>query len=95
MINKRVKEIEISTDFYEMIDKEYLDTLFSWFINSEEIENIITEALSKMECLKDRHEINAFVGLKLQELIEPEVKLGTKIIDNPEILINLKKKYKK
>ena len=94
LINKRVKEMEISTDFYEMLDKEYLDTLFSGFSNSEEIENIITETVSKMECLKDRHEISAFVGLKLQELIEQQVKLGNEIIDNSEILINLKRNIK-
>ena len=94
LINKRVKEMEISTDFYEMLDKEYLDTLFSGFSNSEEIENIITETVSKMESLKDRHEISAFVGLKLQELIEQQVKLGNEIIDNSEILINLKRNIK-
>ena len=86
--------MEISTDFYDILDKEYLDALFSGFKNSEEIENIITETVTKMENMKDRHEISAFVGLKLQEMIEQQVKLGNEIIDNSEILINLKKNIK-
>ena len=94
IISKRVKEMEISTDFYDILDKEYLDALFSGFKNSEEIENIITETITKMENMKDRHEISAFVGLKLQEMIEQQVKLGNEIIDNSEILINLKKNIK-
>ena len=94
IISKRVKEMEISTDFYDILDKEYLDALFSGFKNSEEIENIITETVTKMENMKDRHEISAFVGLKLQEMIEQQIKLGNEIIDNSEILINLKKNIK-
>ena len=91
LINKRVKEMDINSDFYEILDKEYLDALFFGFKNSEEIENIINDTVTKMESLKDRHEISAFVGLKLQEMIEQQVKLGNEIIDNSEILINLKK----
>ena len=94
IINKRVKELDISTEFYDILDKEYLDSLFSGFNNSEEIENIITETVTKMENLKDRHEISAFVGLKLQEMIDQQVKLGNEINDNLEILINLKKNIK-
>ena len=94
LINKRVKEMDINSDFYEILDKEYLDALFFGFKNSEEIENIINDTVTKMENLKDRHEISAFVGLKLQEMIEQQVKLGNEIIDNSEILINLKKNIK-
>ena len=94
LINKRVKEMDINSDFYEILDKEYLDALFFGFKNSEEIENIINDTVTKMEGLKDRHEISAFVGLKLQEMIEQQVKLGNEIIDNSEILINLKKNIK-
>ena len=94
LINKRVKEMDINTDFYDILDKEYLDALFFGFKNSEEIENIINETVTKMESLKDRHEISAFVGLKLQEMIEQQVKLGNEIVDNSEILINLKKNIK-
>ena len=94
LINKRVKEMDINTDFYDILDKEYLDALFFGFKSSEEIENIINETVTKMESLKDRHEISAFVGLKLQEMIEQQVKLGNEIVDNSEILINLKKNIK-
>ena len=94
LINKRIKEIDINPEFYEIIDKEYLDALYSGFKNSEEIENIITETVNKMENLKDRHEANAYVGLKLQEMIEQQVKFGNEINDNTEILINLKKNIK-
>ena len=94
IISKRVKEMNMNYDFYNIIDKGYLDDLFSGFKNSEEIEEIITETVNKMETLKDRHEISAFVGLKLQEMIEQQVKLGNDISDNTEILINLKKNIK-
>ena len=94
LTNKRVKEMDINTDFYDILDKEYLDALFFGFKSSEEIENIINETVTKMESLKDRHEISAFVGLKLQEMIEQQVKLGNEIVDNSEILINLKKNIK-
>ena len=86
--------MDINTDFYDILDKEYLDALFFGFKNSEENENIINETVTKMESLKDRHEISAFVGLKLQEMIEQQVKLGNEIVDNSEILINLKKNIK-
>ena len=94
IINKRVKEMDINTEFYEILDKDYLDSLYSGFNNSEEIENIITDTVTKMETLKERHEISAFVGIKLQELIEQQVKIGNEINNNAEILINLKKNIK-
>lgn len=94
IINKRVKEMDINTEFYEILDKDYLDGLYSGFNNSEEIENIITDTVTKMETLKERHEISAFVGIKLQELIEQQVKIGNEINNNAEILINLKKNIK-
>ena len=94
IINKKIKEMEISDDFYNIIDKEYLDNIYSGFKNAEEIENIITETVTKMEKLKERHETSAFVGLKLQEMIEQQVKVGNEIVNNSEILINLKKNIK-
>ena len=94
LINRRIKEIDMNSEFYEMLDKEYLDALYSGFKNAEEIENIITETVNKMENLKDRHEANAFVGIKLQEMIDQQVKFGNEINDNSEILINLKKNIK-
>ena len=94
IISKRVKEMNANYEFYNVIDKGYLDDLYSGFKNADEIEEIITEIVTKMENLKDRHEISAFVGLKLQELIEQQVKLGNDISDNTEILINLKKNIK-
>ena len=93
-INKKVKEMEINDEFYNIIDKEYLDNIYSGFNNAEEIENIITETVSKMENLKERHERSAFVSLKLQEMIEQQVKIGNEIVNNSEILINLKKNIK-
>ena len=95
LINRRIKEIDMNSEFYEMLDKEYLDALYSGFKNAEEIENIITETVNKMENLKDRHEANAFVGIKLQEMIDQQVKFGNEINDNSEILINLKKNIKR
>ena len=94
IISKRVKEMNANYEFYNVIDKGYLDDLYSGFKNADEIEEIIAEIVTKMENLKDRHEISAFVGLKLQELIEQQVKLGNDISDNTEILINLKKNIK-
>ena len=93
-INKKVKEMEINDEFYNIIDKEYSDNIYSGFNNAEEIENIITETVSKMENLKERHERSAFVSLKLQEMIEQQVKIGNEIVNNSEILINLKKNIK-
>ena len=81
-------------EFYNAIDKGYLDDLYSGFQNADEIEEVINETVTKMENLKDRHEISAYVGLKLQELIDQQVKLGNDISDNTEILINLKKNIK-
>ena len=94
IISKRVKEMNANYEFYNVIDKGYLDDLYSGFKNADEIEEIITETVTKMENLKDRHEISAYVGLKLQEMIEQQVKLGNEISDNTEILINLKKNIK-
>ena len=94
IISKSVKEMDMNFEFYNILDKGYLDDLFSGFKNSEEIEEIITDTVTKMENLKDRHEISAFVGLKLQEMIDQQVKLGNDISDNTEILINLKKNIK-
>ena len=94
IIYKRVKELERNDEFYNVIDKEYLDDLYTGFKNSEEIENIITSTVSKMETLKEGHEISAYVGLKLQEMIEQQEKLGSEINHNNQILINLKKNVK-
>ena len=95
IISKRVKELENNNDeFYNVIDKEYLDSLYTGFKNGEEIENIITNTVAKMESLKDGHEISAFVGLKLQEMIEQQEKLGNEMNYNSQILINLKKNIK-
>ena len=62
--------------------------------NGEEIENIITDTVAKMESLREGHEVSAFVGLKLQEMIEQQVKLGSEMNHNSQILINLKKNIK-
>ena len=94
IISKRVKEMEINDEFYNVIDKEYLDDLYTGFKNGEEIENIITDTVEKMENLKEGHEVSAFVGLKLQEMIEQQEKLGLEINHNSQILINLKKNIK-
>ena len=94
IISKRVKEMNANYEFYNVIDKGYLDDLYSGFKNADEIEEVINETVTKMENLKDRHEISAYVGLKLQELIDQQVKLGNDISDNTEILINLKKNIK-
>ena len=95
IISKRVKELENNNDeFYNVIDKEYLDSLYTGFKNGEEIENIITNTVAKMESLKEGHEISAFVGLKLQEMIEQQEKLGNEMNYNSQILINLKKNIK-
>ena len=95
IIAKRVKEIDNNNDeFYNVIDKEYLDSLYTGFKNGEEIENIITDTVAKMESLKEGHEISAFVGLKLREMIEQQEKLGIEMNNNSQILINLKKNIK-
>ena len=94
IIAKRVKEMEKNDEFYNAIDKEYIDDLFTGFQNSQEIENIITETINKMESLKEGHEVSAYVGLQLQEMIEQQEKLGNEINNNSQILINLKKNIK-
>ena len=53
IIVKRVKEIEQNDDFYSVIDKEYLDSLYTGFKNGKEIESIITDTVDKMEALKE------------------------------------------
>ena len=63
-------------DFYNVIDKEYIDDLFTGFQNTQEIENIITETVNKMESLKEGYEVSAYVGLQLQEMIEQQEKIG-------------------
>ena len=93
IIVKRVKEME-NDDFYNAIDKEYIDDLFTGFQNSQEIENTIVETVTKMENLKEGHEVSAYVGLQLQEMIEQQEKLGNEINNNSQILINLKKNIK-
>ena len=75
-------------------DKGYLDDLYSGFKNADEIEEIITEIVTKMENLKEGHEVSAYVGLQLQEMIEQQEKLGNEINNNSQILINLKKNIK-
>ena len=94
LIVKRVKEAERNDDFYNIIDKEYIDSLFAGFTNNKEIENIITDTVSKMENLRDGHEVSAYVGLKLQEMIDQQEKLGDEMNNNNQILINLKKNIK-
>ena len=94
IIAKRVKEMDKNDEFYNVIDKEYIDDLFTGFQNSQEIENIITETVNKMESLKEGHEVSAYVGLQLQEMIEQQEKLGNEINNNNQILINLKKNIK-
>ena len=91
---EKQKNIIRKNEFYNTIDKEYLDDLYTGFKNGEEIENIITSTISKMEDLKEGHEISAYVGLKLQEMIEQQEKLGNEINHNSQILINLKKNIK-
>ena len=94
IITKRVQEIEKNDGFYEVIDKEYLNSLYTGFKNGKEIESIITDTVDKMEALKEGHEVSAFVGLKLQEMIEQQEKLGSEMNENSQILINLKKNIK-
>jgi hypothetical protein len=94
IIAKRVKEMDKNDEFYNVIDKEYIDGLFTGFQNSQEIENIISETVNKMESLKEGHEVSAYVGLQLQEMIEQQEKLGNEINNNSQILINLKKNIK-
>ena len=94
IISKRVKEMEKNEDFYNVIDKTYLDNLYTDFKNGQEIENVITDTVTKMEELKEGHEISAYVGLKLKEMIQQQEKLGNEIHNNSQILINLKKNIK-
>ena len=86
--------MEINDEFYNVIDKEYLNDLYTGFKNGEEIENLISGTVAKMESLREGHEVSAFVGLKLQEMIEQQVKLGSEMNHNSQILINLKKNIK-
>lgn len=94
IISKRIKEMKINDEFYNVVDKEYLNDLYSGFKNGEEIENIITSTVAKMESLKEGHEVGAYVGLKLQEMIDQQEKLGLEMNHNSQILINLKKNIK-
>ena len=94
IISKRIKEMERDEEFYGVIDKEYLDELYTGFKNGEEIEDIITGTVAKMEALKEGHEVSAFIGLKLKEMIDQQEKLGNEINNNCQILINLKKNIK-
>ena len=48
IISKRVNEMDNRDEFYNILDKDYLDDLYTGFKNSEEIENIITETVTKM-----------------------------------------------
>ena len=91
---KRVKEMNFNDEFYDAIDKAYLDDLYTGFKNGQEIENIIADTVSKMESLKEGHENSAFLGLKMKEMIEQQEKLGNEINENNQILINLKKNIK-
>ena len=94
IISKRIKEMKINDEFYNVVDKEYLNDLYSGFKNGEEIENIITSTVAKMESLKEGHEVGAYVGLKLQEMIDQQEKFGLEMNHNSQILINLKKNIK-
>ena len=94
IIVNRVKGMEINDEFYNIIDKEYLDDLYTGFKNGEEIENLISGTVAKMESLREGHEVSAFVGLKLQEMIDQQEKLGLEMNQNSQILINLKKNIK-
>jgi hypothetical protein len=94
IISKRVREMDLNEDFYKVIDKKYLDELFTGFKDGQEIENIINDTVTKMESLKEGHEISAYVGLKLQEMIQQQEKLGMEMNNNSQILINLKKNIK-
>ena len=94
IIVNRVRGMEINDEFYNIIDKEYLDDLYTGFKNGEEIENLISGTVAKMESLREGHEVSAFVGLKLQEMIDQQEKLGLEMNQNSQILINLKKNIK-
>ena len=44
-------------EFYNVIDKEYIDDLFTGFQNSQEFENIISETVNTLESFKEGHEV--------------------------------------
>ena len=71
-------------------DKSKIDKLYSKFISPKDIENTINQTINKMENLKNNHEDFAFINLKLKNIIEEQEKIAKDIIDNNEILNNLK-----
>ena len=71
-------------------DKSKIDKLYSKFISPKDIENTINQTINKMKNLKNNHEDFAFINLKLKNIIEEQEKIAKDIIDNNEILNNLK-----
>ena len=70
--------------------KNKIDKLYSKFISSKGVENTINQTIHKMENLKNNHEDFAFINLKLKNIIDEQEKIAKDIIDNNEILDNLK-----
>lgn len=96
LLGKRLEEYQTeNNDYYKGISKEKIIDLHSGFKDHKEVEEIINNTIAQMEKLKNGHEENAYISLKLKDLVDQQEKLSIEMDDSFDILINLKKNIRK
>lgn len=86
-LNTRLKDInESKEEFYNTINKDDIDEIYTSIGSARQIEDIIYKSVSKMESLKQSHEDSAFIHLKIKELSEQQDKIEDGLNENINIL---------
>ena len=77
-------------DIYERMEKEKKLDLVEDGINAKQAEKIINDTISKMELLKDVHELSIYLNQKVKELINKNEQIKEKIESDTLMLEQLK-----
>jgi hypothetical protein len=77
-------------DIYERMEKEKKLDLVEDGINAKQAEKIINDTISKMELLKDEHELSIYLNQKVKELINKNEQIKEKIESDTLMLEQLK-----
>lgn len=94
-LNTRLGELnEGKEEFYQNINKQKLDELYTSFNSSKQVEDLIFKTVAKMESLKNNHEESAYIFLKLKNMLDQQEKVQIQIDENKEILLLLKDNIK-
>jgi len=89
-LNTRLKDInESKEEFYNTVNKDVLDELYTSIGSAKQIEDLIFKSVSKMESLKQSHEDAALIHLKIKELSDQQDKIENGLEENLNILDNV------